>query len=531
MNKHFNNFLATKNKNYAKRYEISQINEVLVITLVFLVSFFPMVLYSKFGLHDPFLNNHIAYLVRVSNDTNIDFSSGILRYIPGYGIMLISLSKICGISLEIIEFLPLCGPIFIFSSYALAKRLLSSPITASLFTILVVYGYALPYYSVWPHGFGFFLYLLFILIYFLIFDGKNKVILISLLTIIFIAIHLYSYTAEIWVIPLLIFVYIFLAILAFLKRERLNKHLNINILLSFIVIMLTFNKLFYDSLSILNITMLTESFQLFIGHWGGFLGLNVGNEKYIYKSLASPILSWVNFSYLVCLIIPVISYVILFVKDIFQKNVSKLTNLNCLGMAMALVLITDISAYALSGVLFLRYIFFIYPLLVLIALKQASIRNSIKTIFLLSLLILCITSFCLNYSLDLSITSSSKYDEFEPSANWYFEKVFPYNLPLTDHYTGGRYDIVAAHRDESFMQFFYNQNIYEYLVDNEYISKENAFFENRNVIINKKFGDKKTWSGGWHDFEPLKNYFEEINTNINIKKIYDDGIVWIFVPS
>ncbi|MFZ3383465.1 MAG: hypothetical protein WA144_06030, partial [Candidatus Methanoperedens sp.] len=50
-------------------------------------------------------------------------------------------------------------------------------------------------------------------------------------------------------------------------------------------------------------------------------------------------------------------------------------------------------------------------------------------------------------------------------------------------------------------------------------------------ILNKINMNKKTWVGGWRDFEPLGHYIGKIEANNNLGKIYNDNIVYIYLHS
>ena len=75
-----------------------------------------------------------------------------------------------------------------------------------------------------------------------------------------------------------------------------------------------------------------------------------------------------------------------------------------------------------------------------------------------------------------------------------------------------------------------NSERYRYIADPVYAYSKSQYLERLYdyVVMNKKYANKPLYGFEWVKYEPLSIHFHEINNNVNINKIYDDGIVWIF---
>jgi hypothetical protein len=471
------------------------------------------------------LLQHIGSLISIKDVNNINFENIGLSNLSGYAIMLLILEKITTIKLETLPFTVLLGPFFIVNYYILSKELTGSSINSLLLTLVVAFGFATPYYSTWPHGWGFLLYLLFIFIYSKIIINK-KMNYIILLIVVFAATNYYSYTAEVWMIFLSLLINIMILFFAYLKSEnQLKNSMTKSIPLVCIVIFLSFNGVAYDAyLPNMNLDAISDSINLF------FAQLSIGNAsidpyKYVFQS--PPLLSWINVTIMALFTFPVFITMISDLRKIVKATSLEFIKFLCLRWSIALISIVDAVIYATVGVLFFRYILFIFPVLAIASLNIIiPSKQKIITLFLTIVVILTVISFSWSWSLDVKNTSTSSYSEFNYGAKWLYANSVNKKI-ISDHYTLSWYQIVFANIKNKLEGYYYSNDVFFHLVDPTYTKYGDKYFQNYYVIINQKFGDHKTWAGGWNDFKPINNYDENIRNNVNLHKVYSDGYVSI----
>ncbi|MFZ3382339.1 MAG: hypothetical protein WA144_00285, partial [Candidatus Methanoperedens sp.] len=416
-------------------------NSFKIFVLALIISSIPIYLFSTNSITDPFLNQHIAFAIKNIDSNNIDFSDSPLENIPSLPLLVIILSKITNIAPTTIQFMPINGFLLLLSIYSLGNRLNNSKIYSGIITILLMFSFATPYYSIWPHGIGFSLFILFILTYVRIIKNGYKTDEILLLLFILFGVHYMSYTNEMWIIG---FTFSF-SFLILIKKEiigtkyDLPKVPSINFSLMCLVLFLMFNKVafghFLPQFESQNVLKTIDVFMVQTNYFANI------QEQYLYKSPAPKVLSYLNLLYLILLSLPVSIDLMTRVRKRINNKIPILDNNDVIGTyfiySLISVLFIDIIVYTLAGALFFRFILFIFPFFILIYISKYDLKKIIY-IFLIALIITNFSIFILTWNLNERITSSSHYDELNPSADWLFIKSNNFN-PITDHYTGSKY--------------------------------------------------------------------------------------------
>jgi len=506
---------------------------LLILFLIFIQTF---ILYY-YSYTPPYLNDHIAYITYYLDYIHIPLSSGELRYIPGFPAMITILSKITSLPPREIQFLPITTPIFILASYILSRKLIKSPLYSLFLAYLMYVGFGYPYYSVWPHGLGFLLFSLFLYGYINLLQSEKWIKWVIILLLIFTATNFYSYRAEAWMIIFLIGYNLLSWGFIIVKKKKITdllKHLKITgilIPISVIIIFLLFNKIVYDKINLVGMTSFIESLKLF---WYKYLTKNqVNSYLYLYRPIPFPILKYLNIFYLIAILMPIGLLTIKKIKRFVRDKKITFNRYTLLLFSMLLPVFVDTIIYGMMGSIFFSYILYIYPIIAFVSIKK--LTHHLHNFYPLVMAVLVTVIFCLTWYVGhlpdgQIVDSTSRYAEIKPSANWFFSERDDSKLVIADHYTGGRYSIVGADKGIYFMRdknyTLYSINTYKKLVDNKEISNED--FTNNYVIINIVYSNKKTWAGGWMDFEPLSKHLNKIDNNTNIDKIYDDRMVCIF---
>jgi len=506
--------------------------------LLFIFSLLPFILYSKNSIIDPFLLQHVSNLILNRDVGNVDFVGANLIYIKGFGVMLLILEKITGINLQTLQFCVIVGPIFLISYYTLSREFTRSNIHSLLLMTTLAFGFATSYYSVWPHGWGFTLYIIFVYLYLKLISNSVLIIkarYIILLLIVFAATNFYSYTAEVWMIIFSIIVNFLILLYSHAYNKNLKNYLTQNILIVFITLFLIFNDIAFNSyLPKIKFNAIYDSALSFLHPFFSFLGSVVTEQyKYAYHPESPKLLVLINALILVLLVLPVLVSIFFDIKNLLNKDFNvDFVKTSIIKYPLVVVGLADTIIYSLVGVFFLRYILFMFPILAVASVTrfEAKSKQRFITLFVCCILLLSIFSFCWNWSLDLKNTSKSQYKEFNYGANWIYNNGINTQI-LSDHYTVSLYQITFAEMGDKLDGRYYSEEDFYHLVDPNFLERNDGYFKNYYVIINQEFKNKKTWAGGWNDFTPIVIHEHNIERNINLNKIYDDRITSIFRSS
>ncbi|VVB94969.1 Uncharacterised protein [uncultured archaeon] len=519
-------------------------NYKIFIFLLVIFSVSPLIISSNLGINDPFIHQKIASIILVSNEKYIDISSTQFEATPAFGFLIIILSKISAMSPEFIEYFPIAGILFLIISYNFAKKITTNTLLALMLTGILIFKWVSPIiYSVWPHSFGYALYLLFISTFINL--GKNKKFeILIVLWIIFIGVHLFSYNAEIWIIFFVLFANLLMIINQATTKKK--QQTIISFFLSFIVIFFGFNQIIYSTYFPKLINM-SDEISLTGTYYLSLIFRTVPPGDYLYMRPPSPPhLLFLNTTWFIFISLPIIVLIIYILinslRHKFFKNLNHSISFDLIiYISIFLVWLVDIFVYVPIGaitVAFTRYFTFIGPLFATISLKYILEKTNIEVIktkisrvlfvYVSIIFILSILIFILTLSQGFYITSPSKYTEIHPSANWFFNHTEK-NYIFSDHHTQGQYAIIAAKSRLFFNpQNLYTPESYKNLVDANISKVPNSYFRGEYVIINFKLADKETSAGGWRNFEPINKHIQKIDFNINLNKVYNDGSIYIY---
>lgn len=519
--------------------KLSSLNRKLLFLLFILLSISIPFSYANQGVSDPFLFWHIAFVEEFLNEDHFPFEDKVYspEYIPGAITMLLLIAKVSSIPPKILQFLPIMGLILPIILLALCKRVSSSMLLGCI-SVLIIMNIPEPtsFFFFWPHAFGFALYIPFILIYSIMVERKN-VEYIILILILFISVHFYSYTVESWLIIFAISLNILIKlpdILMGLNAKSSNKDLTAKLSIAFLIIFFGFNSIIYESYIPRGryVSTLVESYQNFLFYNSLFFSNNIPHSKFTYYRLeATPLLPITSFLYFIIMLL-IFLWSFVFILNKLTKhekgvNISKrLLKSVAVKYALLIVGLGDIIIYGARGVIPWRYIYFIFPIIILFSLNEIMLKRNIKMIILISLLILSVTHTGLIFKYNIFITDPDKYSNLEPSALW-FVQYSPEKEILSDLRTGNKYLLESVCKDSYVEKHIISSRDYELLVDNKYSMEKNNYLYDISpfVIINTKL--KLLQSLDWHNYEPFTIHLNDLNRNLNLHKIYDDNTVWI----
>lgn len=480
----------------------------------------PMAFLSLNGVIDPYTHNWVASAIETVKEGRLPEA---VSYAPGAASLLAVVSLTAGFDVTALEYALLNGPILLLAVWSLTKMLTGSGTAAGLVTVTVSFAFGASYYSVWPHGFGFTLFSLFV--YFLfrltIFatrtDSAQRLLICMVL--LFFGIHFYSYTAELWSLALLLFTALAVSIYNWQTRK---KQTNLSsFFFAALAAAFTFNNLVYQAF----IPKLSASD--FLGSLGQIatqiLSISISpsaNADGLLLIQPTPAaLKLLTLSFLILVAAPLILDLNRIVRG-WNREPWVLPGL--LRLAIAAVLIADIVGYGFVGAIFFRYANFLFPVL---AASGLMLRwRKVGKVYLAFIAAISITIFVWNWNLDYATKSRSAFAEVVPVAEWYYSKRTLIRPLIGDHHTLGQFDLVAAQRGLRQPAHFYSADVYKrvFLPGTDVPVPGLAKLD---FAINRAIADKRTWAGGWEDFPPIGPHLSYVQNNPSLGMLYDNGRV------
>ena len=514
-------------------YKISKVNTILLVTLFLIIcSSFP-IFYSINGVVDAFSFWHMAFVQKFAFSSHFPLEDVTYspKYIPGAIYTYMILHKVTAIPVKQLHFFPFIGLILPLSYYSLCKKFSNSK--ACIFiVVLLMLNTPTPneFFTMWPHAFGFFLFISFIHIFFKVFNNKTPEGILTLV-LIFVSVHFYSYTAEMWLLSFFTFILLILLAFSLVSRtDLIKKKMMLSLFVAFISIFLGFNRIFYEAYLPTGrfISTILESSERFLYNYGKFFSLSESN-KYIYRMEPNIYLSLSGMLFLSLMILIILysvlqSLLTLKRSDNLKNIIAQANTYVYFKYALIATGVCDILVYAARGVLTLRYIYFIFPLIVLITLNELPLKKKYSFSILFILLFCALSHSILSWNSDALTSNPTQYKNFEMSANWFMENA-DQKKALTDLLTGNKYLLEGVIKGQRFDKIFINLDQYDMIVNPQDYGNNKLNNYAPYLIINKNL--KKVLSDKWGTYE-LSDHLNEINRNSNINKIYDDNIIFIF---
>jgi hypothetical protein len=438
-----------------------------------------------------------------------------------------------------LQFLPICGFILPFFVLALCGRLFKSFSPAAgaalaLFTAYQLTGFS---YSVDFYGWSLCLYLTFITIYVRLLLRK-ELRLAVILFLVFVLSNFFYYRIEMWMLVTTLAVSITLSLTRKVQRKAgWNVKRSPAMSAAFIVIFLGFNSILYlsfvpDASTIIAGTSVSDFFSKLAYM---FTGSGIGVGGYKYTEPASFWSSWLTFGLILTIAIPIFYGVS---KDLRRRTGFRSIPLHNMPIASNLkwaILVTGVCdgfVYSAMGVFSIVYLYALFPFVSAISLGQihpnARHFKHVSRIFFVSLVILSIVLFALGVNLG-QYGGKSKYDDVRPGANWLVGSTNATGPVLSDINTYAKFIMLNHSNRIDPTPPMYDTSVYGQVVGNHEYSNELPKLASF-VIINEKSADSPLVTINWQVFQPIGWHLQEINSNQNIDKIYDDSMVSILKP-
>jgi hypothetical protein len=525
-------------------YKITPFNLALVGILICILALFGPVYSSNLGAHDVFLDAHVAQAIIASQQTHFDLSTS-EYYIPGLAFLLVAVTKLSSLSPVTLEYTPL-GTIFVLvATYSLAKRFQPSAYALAACLIastVLLKAFSTTAYSIWPHTFGFMLFFLFVYLFFEL-ENKQTIETLAALCIVFIGIHLFSYSAELMAISF----FLFANVLMFARQKKYRLQ-GFSLALVFIAIFLAFNQVIYNFwIPKYNIysSQIASSFTDYLST----ILHTAPPTPWLYVSPPPPIeITLISYSWYLATFVPLILAVLYTIQKMVRRRsfsvLKEFTSPTAIvSIAMLLVWVTDATAYALIGgisVALLRYYSLVAPVLIAVFLTYLLTKWSISTTryhissivggYLVVLLILTAAMLSSSIAYSTTVSTPDRNANLDPTAAWFFNSTHNVSNILGDQNTQAAFCIFRAKQGSQFaFDSLFTVELYGSLVDPTNTTGNGghpSLLTNQYIVI-----DLATYTGSttaaWTNFEPLQPHMGSINTASNLIRIYDDGNAYI----
>lgn len=528
--------------------KLTQLNKDLLQFLFLILLLFPSFLLSTTETTNEFLYQNIAFTELMSSENNIypktEFGFAGASISPAYNFMLYTLKELAHIPARSVHFLPIGGIILPLLYYALSYKIFNSKIISSFFAFLIAYdlSQALTLYNVFAYTWAYALTLTFIIVLILLLKNKRPEYVLLLL-LIFISTNYYHYTIPSWMIFFTLCVNLILIVSErIIKRSFLvfNKKI-VSLTLVFFIFYLTFNKMIYNVyLPSISIDIFQQSLDHFFTKVFS-IQYTTHLDKYMYLEPSNQALSTVRLLYYFSLLCPMLYIIVKYSSIIPGKLKGRVAcNLTSspqdelhfiLVTTIIVIAFIDSVAYAAKGILSLKVVMFLFPLISVICVSKITTVKS-RNLYLIFLVLLLLSKFILIANVGM-IGQVTKYDEIEPGVDWYVQNTESHKSTiLTDLDTLGKYLVIGSEQKKLFSAQYYDSKIYGSVV-NENSTKDNSLSNlcDSIVIDIKSSNEIPIKSVFWGYYEPIGKYNSYIENNININKVYIDGFVKVFNPS
>ena len=512
-------------------------NKFLISIIFIVIVCVPPVLLCRENIVDPYFCISLAAAEKTGIEGKISaIHFGDFSYDPnkqghlGYESILTVLILLTNLPPKILAVLPIGGFLVPFSFFTFTRYIFKSKYIAAFFAIAIAYDPSISpnHYSIFAYTWADYLFFLFMMIIGKISnEGKDfaKITLISLIFLGTFSIY--------WTTPVLMIIYLMSFNAIILIEKSLNKNtyiksgITLKTTLMFVTVYLFFSKVLYGQFlhSIKNESYggpLDAISQLI--SWIYF-SKELQIEQYSAK-LDMPIYNSILMLRYIVILLPILLYLCVKIFRVFKSNrCDSLFDFYSYIMWPTMIAgMGQTIAYGLRGHLSLRYISLLFLPLTIISLDKLKMKMIKKIVFflILSFVICGMAYITLN-----DYPGLNKITNIDKSSKFMFDKALNDTNVLMDINTFGSYLLDSIYHKSTLTPIFYNSATYGMFIG-DFNILNGSLLEFNYVVMNIKMSLWPTSSSNWRTYEPLSKYFNYINENNQISKIYDDSYIWIF---
>jgi hypothetical protein len=517
-------------------------NLLILISLcwIFIISIY---LLNIKAIYDPFYLMRLAEINSNINNFNLTVFQD-LPYTYFYNVVLV---RILGDNIIQNGFIPLVQFIGLFSLLVFGKSIyekFKNPYR-SLFFIIPIAVFSMVFLTSLPYQeyyIGYALYPLF-LWGFLKYTNEKSYQLAILLILIFITIHFFAIPMSAWIIQFVLIYFLLLYFARFFSKNENDKKYAISstFVILLVVIWIFWNYKFFNGIATntFNLDTLINLLKDMV------YSRNTGNlSDFMYITIGSnPITIWAGRTILVLTYIPI---ALVFLYELSKRNLFFFLHSKEDVFIISLIFpfIIEFLVYGSSGLLSFRYSNLIFPFIsYYYVLKYLGGKNRLSRFKFINLikinnhklinLFLIIFVFCsliTVYSHLNNINSQVPSDSVKAVSNWYPNYIYNDSNLVTDYQTDSYFNYYLKSKDYNYYsnRIPFTQNIYAYLTDPSMNSSDTKLL--KYFMVDNKDLNKPLIQGppAWVTLQPLSQYIDKINSNTNMRKIYDSGSIIIY---
>jgi len=516
----------------AKKNQKNGLEILLIITLLLFSLLF--ILFFTFPSLDAFAYFNSLDVNSIENTGNFNVIS---HSIPGFIILLVTISKICLISYDVLLTLPiLIIPIILFL-FIILKRIVDNIFICAILVLIYLTFISGSIYTLFCHNIGLVLLLSVIFLAFLqlqSFDKDifKKILIFMLFIVLIISTNFTSYLQTFCIISFLIGLQLIRWIESSQSRSKSRNIQFLMIALIGTVFVLTFNQFFYNEfIPFFRLSLESPSIAGFEKLLSFLFTLPTDPLSAFYRTIPSQI----TYSYIFSLIFILFSLVIsgiIFIYRIIKKRKFIVSEAIIFSLCFSFGLLFII--YFILGQIII-YLIFLLGVLTLGFLFQHTSKS--RKIIIVSIMFLILIS---NTYRDVEVTridnvsiSGQKDSNFfrfmVPSSKWYInyivnaENTSGFDNKSTDILTAGYFTFEGLKEKKLIHNYLniFSKNDLLFLLKSEIVI--NSDINNSIFIINYKLSEFSTKD--WKTYNSWSNYKSNIQKNENLNIIYSSGYI------
>lgn len=506
-------------------------HKLLITIQLLLLIFIPGLMLSREGIIDPY---NLISLAAAEKAQALGIISkvgfGEFSYDPyqqgclGYESILIVLLSVLGKPSLAVAVMPIGSILVPLLFFCLTRKIFGSNILAAFFAIYMAFDPSISssHYNIFVYSWVEILMFSFIIITLNIYDnGKNIRLIILLLILFTAAFSMYWTTPFIMMVFLVIMNGLVLFKQKVEKKVDYKKFLSFNISIAMLVIYLGFSQVLYSEF--IHVLVKESSGGSLDAIYDLMSWLSSNNSVVVdpySANLELPIYNIILMLRYIVIFTPIFIYITyISIKTLITRRFEKPDRKSfVLWPSLSGATVQSI-AYAMRGHLSLRYSSILLLPATIISLEKLGLKR-MKIVVCIIIILLAVGGFFYLYS--EGFPTLNKTSNIGVSAHFLIEKSNTESYALTDMNTFGIYLIEGVEYNNTFSIILYNSNYYDKLLGNSNFSDTDTGKYIKYIIINNKMANDPTASSTWRSYEPIADHYDQINTNTELSKIYDD---------
>ena len=491
-------------------------NRRLLLIFVLLLALIPSLYLSYIHSVDSFLYTPLS---NISEAYYTGRLGSVTTEQPVYVLLLYTISAICNIPPLQMAYMPIGALIFPLCIYALSRKILESRTIPILLLLYFAFDYSLytGHYSVLAYAWAHPLFFIFVLLYIMYSNSdRRNPSLIAFILLVFTCLVFLHPTYVFWAMSFAVALNIIIAICKVTKVKSMKLIPTPYLTVCLFVMYFGFNQLFFGfyvhRVILIEPEVISEQFFQMIQ---SFLGLGTGVTVPYQISVGAPtsVIGYAAFARTSILVSCILIGALSWVKKNYHVFAKKFDNMLTLMVALFIAGMMHTIGYALYGHISMRFMILLFPIIAVLFLKKAGLKK-VANVMVTLIVVLAVAQTASFWSPGPQFNNVDV--ESEPPSDWMISHTQGQVVFLSDFLTSQMVKYYFSSVGRDVVQRFFTSNLFGDVVTGDKMITVAEF-----VVINK--GMYSTGSVGWALYEPLGKYTAEIEDNVHLNQIYDDG--------